>query len=75
MLFDPMEELCMPVKPRPYTFDETLEMLGRGNSTILDVIEEGKMLYAEEVFNELLAKYHEVNRAGKLKRTRTSTTF
>ena len=75
MLFELTEGLQIPVEPHPYTLDEALEMLERGNPIIVDAIEEGKVLYADEAFRVLLAKYHEMRRAGKLRRTRTSITF
>ncbi|MEM1840371.1 MAG: nucleotidyltransferase domain-containing protein [Nitrososphaerota archaeon] len=75
MLFELTEGLRIPVEPHPYTLDEALEMLERGNPIIVDAMEGGRMLYANDVFKVLLAKYHEMKRAGKLKRTKTSITF
>ncbi|MEM4498239.1 MAG: nucleotidyltransferase domain-containing protein [Nitrososphaerota archaeon] len=75
MLFELTEGLRIPVEPHPYTLDEALEMLERGNPIIVDAMEEGRMLYANDVFKVLLVKYHEMKRAGKLKRTKTSITF
>lgn len=75
MFFDLTEGLRIPIEPHPYTLDEALEMLGRGNPMIVDAMEEGRVLYVNEAFNELLTKYQEMRSAGKLRRTRASIMF
>ncbi|MCS7111983.1 MAG: hypothetical protein RMI45_00830 [Ignisphaera sp.] len=47
----------MNVEPHPYALSEAIEMLGKGNSMIVDEISEGTVLYDREEFRELLNLY------------------
>lgn len=74
-LFDLTEGIRISIEPHPYTLDEALRMLERGSPIIVDAIEEGKILHADESSKKLFEKYQAMKRAGKLKRTETSITF
>ncbi|MCS7138231.1 MAG: nucleotidyltransferase domain-containing protein [Candidatus Caldarchaeum sp.] len=65
----------LPIEPHPYTLEEAVKMLERGNPTIVDSIEEGVVIYADEEFSKILQKYQEMKKAGKLQRTKTTITF
>ncbi|HDD40233.1 MAG: nucleotidyltransferase domain-containing protein [Thaumarchaeota archaeon] len=75
ILFDLTEGIRVPIEPHPYTIDEALMMLERGNPMIVDVIEEGKQILMDEEYEKILRKYREMKKAGKLKRTKTTIIF
>ena len=75
ILFDLTEGIRVPIEPHPYTIDEALTMLERGNPMIVDVIEEGKQILMDEEYEKILRKYREMKKAGKLKRTKTTIIF
>ena len=52
-----------------------MEILERGNPSIVDAVEEGEPILVGEGWREILEKYRNMKRRGKLKRTRTSITF
>jgi len=54
----------LPVEPHPYTLEEALEMLSRGNPTIVDALSEGVVLYKTEKFEVLERAYRELVRRG-----------
>lgn len=66
-----LEGLPIPIEPHPYTLDEALNMLRRGNLIIIDALEWGKMLYKDDSLEELLEVYNELKRRG-LRRTETT---
>ncbi|MEM1794571.1 MAG: nucleotidyltransferase domain-containing protein, partial [Desulfurococcaceae archaeon] len=59
------------VEPHPYTLNEAIEMLKKGNPIIVDALSEGIILYSREEFKELLKLYEELLRKG-LKKSETS---
>ncbi|MEM1747987.1 MAG: nucleotidyltransferase domain-containing protein [Sulfolobales archaeon] len=59
------------IEPHPYTLNEAIEMLKKGNPIIIDALSEGIILYSREEFNELLKLYEELLRKG-LKKSETS---
>lgn len=63
--------ISLPVEPHPYTLNEALGMLRKGNPLIVDALEEGRVLYATEDLEELLKAYRELKRKG-LRRTGTT---
>lgn len=75
ILFDLTEGIRIPIEPHPYTIDEVLMMLERGNPMIVDAIEEGKQILMDEEYEKILGKYRELKKAGKLKRTKTTIIF
>jgi len=75
ILFDLTEGIRIPIEPHPYTIDEVLMMLERGNPMIVDAIEEGKHILMDEEYEKILGKYREMKKAGKLKRTKTTIIF
>jgi len=75
ILFDLTEGIRIPIEPHPYTIDEVLMMLERGNPMIVDAIEEGKQILMDEEYEKILGKYREMKKAGKLKRTKTTIIF
>jgi len=74
-LLDLTEGIRIPIEPHPYTLEEALKMLERGNPSIVDAVEEGEPILVGEGWEEILEKYRSMKRRGKLKRTRTSITF
>jgi len=74
-LLDLTEGIRIPIEPHPYTLEEALKMLERGNPPIVDAVEEGEPILVGEGWEEVLEKYRSLKRQGKLKRTRTSITF
>lgn len=74
-LIDLSSGFKLSIEPHPYTFEEAVEMLEKGHPTVVDAIEEGIVITADEKYDRLLEKYREMKKAGKLKRTKTSITF
>jgi len=65
------EVLPSKVEPHPYTIEEAIEMLKRGNPTIVDAIEEGIVLFSDEKFEEL-KKIYEVMKKRGMRRSKVS---
>jgi len=74
-LLDLTEGIRIPIEPHPYTLDEALKMLERGNPSIVDAVEEGRPILVGEGWEKILERYRSMKRRGKLKRTRSSITF
>ena len=74
-LLDLTQEIRIPIELHPYTLEEALKMLERGNPSIVDAVEEGKPILVREGWEKILERYRSMKRRGKLKRTRTSITF
>ena len=74
-LLDLTEGIRIPIELHPYTLEEALKMLERGNPSIVDAVEEGKPILVGEGWEKILERYRSMKRRGKLKRTRTSITF
>ena len=74
-LLDLTEGIRIPIEPHPYTLDEALKMLERGNPSIVDAVEEGRPILLGEGWEKILERYRSMKRRGKLKRTRSSITF
>ena len=74
-LHDLAEGIRIPIEPHPYTLEEALKMLERGNPSIVDAVEEGRPILVGEGWEKILERYRSMKRRGKLKRTRTSITF
>ena len=75
ILLELTEGIKIPIEPHPYTLNEALRMLERGNPIIVDAIEEGKPIKLTREFDRLLERYRGMRRAGKLKRTKTTIIF
>ena len=75
MLLELTEGIKIPIEPHPYTLNEALKMLERGNPIIVDAIEEGEPIKLTREFDKLLEKYKSMRKAGKLKRTKTTIIF
>jgi len=65
------KDLAVNVEPHPYTLEEAIEMLKKGNPIIVDALSEGVVLYASEKFSKLVGTYRELVERG-LKKTETS---
>lgn len=65
----------IPVEPHPYTPKESLEMLERGSPTIVDALEEGRILIEGPGLGLLLKRYGEMKSQGRLRRTKCTITF
>jgi len=74
-LLDLTEGIRIPIELHPYTLEEALKMLERGNPSIVDAVEEGKPILVREGWEKILERYRSMKRRGKLKRTRTSIIF
>jgi len=74
-LLDLTEGIRIPIEPHPYTLEEALRMLERGNPSIVDAVEEGRPILVGEDWEKILERYRSMRRRGKLRRTRTSITF
>jgi len=74
-LLDLTEGIRISIEPHPYTLEEALRMLERGNPSIVDAVEEGKPIIVGEGWEKILERYRIMRRRGKLRRTRTSITF
>lgn len=70
-IYELTDDLGLNIEPHPYTMNEALEMLRKGNPTIVDALSEGVVLYAGDRFEELLRLYRELVEKG-LRRTETS---
>jgi len=71
ILLELLKDLPIPIEPHPYTLEEALNMLRRGNLIIIDALEWGKILYGDDVLKELRKAYEELKRRG-LRRTETT---
>ncbi|QOJ79247.1 nucleotidyltransferase domain-containing protein [Infirmifilum lucidum] len=67
-----LKDVKLPVEPHPYTLEEALNMLSRGNPLIVDAMEEGRVLYSSSELDVLVGKYRELKERGL---ARTSTTI
>lgn len=61
----------LPVEPHPYTLEEALSMLHRGNPLIVNALSEGVVLFKTREFEALEEAYRELVRKG-LRRTPVS---
>lgn len=66
-----LEDVRLPVELHPYTPEEAVNMLERGNPTIIDALEEGVVLYGGPVLEKLRRRLRELKERG-LTRTGTS---
>lgn len=66
-----LSDIKIPVEPHPYTLKESLEMLMKGNPLIVDAIEEGKVLYRNNDYEELLKTFLKLKEKG-MRRSNTS---
>ncbi len=71
-VLDVVKDIPLPIEPHPYRFEEAVEMLKRGNPTLVDSLEEGRVLYAEERYiSELMRIFEKLKERG-LRRSETS---
>ena len=70
-ILDLLKEIKLPIEPHPYTLEEAESMLMRGCPTIVDGLEEGKILFSTEELRRLRELYNELRRRG-MRRTRTT---
>jgi len=66
-----LSEIKIPVEPHPYTLEEALEMLNKGNPMIIDALSEGVVLYRTRDLEKLVNRLNEMIRRG-LRKTYTS---
>ncbi|MEM2173335.1 MAG: nucleotidyltransferase domain-containing protein [Thermoproteota archaeon] len=66
-----LSDIKIPVEPHPYTLEESLEMLRKGNPLIIDAIEYGKVLYRDKDYEELLKTFLKLKKNG-MRRSNTS---
>lgn len=65
-------DIPIDIEPHPYTLNEAITLLRRGVPTIVDALEEGKVLYAEEEeLSKLMDIYKKLKMRG-LRRTETT---
>ncbi|MBO3769210.1 MAG: nucleotidyltransferase domain-containing protein [Thermoproteota archaeon] len=66
-----LSDIKIPVEPHPYTLEESLKMLRKGNPLIIDAIECGKVLYRDTDYEELLKAFLKLKKNG-MRRSNTS---
>lgn len=66
-----LKDIRLPIEPHPYTLEEAINMLKRGNPTIYDALDEGIVLYETDKFQQLKKLFIELKRRG-MKRTAIS---
>ena len=71
MILDILEDIPLAIEPHPYTLDEALSMLRKGNPTVIDALEEGKILYSTRELKEIIEEYRKLKKKG-LRRTNTT---
>ena len=69
-LIDLLKDVKIPIEPHPYTLEEALSMLKRGNPTLIDALEEGIILYKGPGFTLIEEAYIRIK--PKLRRTVTT---
>ncbi|WP_440060020.1 nucleotidyltransferase domain-containing protein [Thermogladius sp. 4427co] len=70
-VLEALKDIPLPIEPHPYTLEEALNMLEKGNPIIVDALSEGRILYSTQELNKLLDKFSEMVRQG-LRKTDTS---
>ncbi len=70
-IFNILKDIRIPIEPHPYTLEEALELLRNGNPTIIDAIEEGKILFITDRGKKLYEEFKRLRNLG-LKRTKTT---
>ncbi|MEM3392005.1 MAG: nucleotidyltransferase domain-containing protein [Candidatus Bathyarchaeia archaeon] len=70
-LLEVISDVKLNIELHPYTLDEAVEMLRKGNLTLVDALSEGVILYQNEDFNILRSTYKELVKRG-LKKTNTT---
>ena len=66
-----LKGIRLPIEPHPYTLEEAINMLKRGNPTIYDALDEGIVLYETDKLQQLKKLFIELKRRG-MKRTEIS---
>jgi len=66
-----LKDIRLPIEPHPYTLEEAINMLKRGNPTIYDALDEGIVLYETDKLQQLKKLFIELKRKG-MKRTEIS---
>ena len=66
-----LKDIRLPIEPHPYTLEEAINMLKRGNPTIYDALDEGIVLYETDKLQQLKKLFIELKRRG-MKRTAIS---
>jgi len=66
-----IEDIPIDIEPHPYTLDEAIKMLRRGNLMIFDSLEEGKILFKTSGLEKLYNMYKELKKRG-MRKTETS---
>ncbi|MBS7655812.1 nucleotidyltransferase domain-containing protein [Candidatus Bathyarchaeota archaeon] len=70
-LLEVISDVELNIELHPYTLDEAVEMLRKGNPMLVDALSEGVILYQNEDFNILRSTYKELVKRG-LKKTNTT---
>lgn len=52
-VLETLRDVSIPVEPHPYTVEESIEMLSKGNPIIIDALSEGIVLYKTKEFEIL----------------------
>lgn len=71
VILNALEGIPLEIEPHPYTLEEALAMLERGNPAIIDALEEGVVLHDAGDLSVLRERYAELKRRG-LRRSETS---
>ncbi len=70
-ILDLIADIPLPIEPHPYTLEEAINMLKKGNPIIVDALEEGIKLYTSSQYNVLQKLYEELKKKG-LKKSETT---
>ncbi|MEM3691500.1 MAG: nucleotidyltransferase domain-containing protein [Candidatus Korarchaeum sp.] len=70
-LIELLGDLRIAVEPHPYTLEEALLLLRKGNPTLVDAISEGLVLHRDERFSLIEEAYEDLVRRG-MRRTDVS---
>ena len=70
-LLELVSDISLPIEFHPYTLNEAVELLRRGCPTIIDALEEGRVLFATQKLKEIINMYEDMKRRG-LRRTNTT---
>ena len=70
-VLETLSDTSIPVEPHPYTVEESMDMLLKGNPMIIDALSEGIVLYKTKEFEILENRFRDLVKKG-LKKSNVS---
>lgn len=70
-VLEALSDISIPIEPHPYTVEESIDMLLKGNPMIIDALSEGVILYKTKEFEILENRFRELVKRG-LKKSNVS---